>query len=99
MKNKKGFTLLEMVLVMTVIAVLFLLTVPSIQNVIGSVTSKGCEAQTKVVDAAIVQYMMDHDTQSVSIGELVSGGYLSEKQTMCQNGQTISIAGNEAFVP
>lgn len=96
MKNKKGFTLLEMVLVMTVIAVLFLLTVPSIQNVIGSVSKKGCDAQTKVVDAAIVQYMMDYDVQNVSISELVSNGYLLPKQTVCQNGQAITIVNGEA---
>lgn len=93
---KKGFTLLEMVLVMTIIAVLFLLTVPNIQNVIGSVTSKGCEAQCKVVDTAIVQYMMDHDVQTVGISELVSEGYLSQKQTVCQNGIPIRIENGVA---
>lgn len=99
MKNNKGFTLLEMVLVMTVIAALFLLTVPSIQSVISSVTNKSCDAQTKVVDAAIVQYMLDHDTQSVSISDLVASGYLNQKQTTCQNGQAISVSNGEAFVP
>lgn len=95
--SKKGFTLLEMVLVMTVIAVLFLLTVPNIQNVVGSVTKKGCDAQTKVVDAAIVQYMLDHDVQTVSIDQLVSNGYLSSKQTVCQNGQAITISDGIAI--
>lgn len=99
MHKKKGFTLLEMVLVMTVIAILFLLTVPNIQNVIGSVSSKGCEAQTKVVDAAIVQYMMDHDVQSASIDELVAGGYLTHRQTVCQNGKSIVISNGAAVVP
>lgn len=99
MKSKYGFTLLEMVLVMTVIAILFLLTVPNIQNVVGSVSKKGCEAQTKVVDAAIVQYMLDHDTQTASIDELVSGGYLTQKQTVCQNGQAITISNGIAITP
>ncbi|NLW29350.1 MAG: prepilin-type N-terminal cleavage/methylation domain-containing protein [Erysipelothrix sp.] len=93
---KKGFTLLEMVLVMTVIAVLFLLTVPNIQNVIGSVTSKGCDAQCKVVDTAIVQFMMDNDAQTVTISQLVSDGYLTEKQTTCQNGVPIRIENGVA---
>lgn len=97
MKNlKKGFTLLEMVLVMTVIAILFLLTVPNIQNVVGSVSRKGCDAQTKVVDAAIVQYMLDHDVQAVSTSELVSNNYLTSKQLVCQNGQSITIVNGIA---
>lgn len=96
MNKKCGFTLLEMVLVMTVIAILFLLTVPNIQNVVGSVSKKGCDAQTKVVDAAIIQYMLDHDSQSATMSELVSGGYLTQKQTVCQNGQSISIVNGIA---
>lgn len=96
MKQKQGFTLLEMVLVMTVIAILFLLTVPNIQNVVGSVSRKGCDAQTKVVDAAIVQYMLDNDVQGASIDQLVSGGYLNAKQTVCQNGQSIQIVNGIA---
>lgn len=99
MNHKKGFTLLEMVLVMTVIAILFLLTVPNIQNVVGSVSQKGCDAQTKVVDAAIIQYMLDHDTQTASIDQLVSNGYLNSKQTVCQNGKQITISNGMAIVP
>ena len=35
LKPRKGFTLLEMVIVVTIIAVLFLLTVPNIQKTLG----------------------------------------------------------------
>ena len=38
---KKGFTLLEMVIVMTVIAILFLLTIPNTQNSLKVANAKG----------------------------------------------------------
>ena len=56
---KKGFTLLEMIIVVTIVSILFLLTVPNIQKVIGVVDDKGCEAQIKVVDSAILEYRLD----------------------------------------
>lgn len=96
MTKTKGFTLLEMVLVMSVIAVLFLLTIPNLQNVLSSVSSKGCDAQTKVVDTAIVQYRLDHDVQSVSLDQLVDNNYLTNEQLVCQNGQPITIVDGHA---
>ena len=50
---KKGFTLLEMIIVLTIISIIFLLTVPNIQTVLGIVNNKGCEALVKTVDSAI----------------------------------------------
>jgi competence protein ComGC len=49
--NQKGFTLLEMIIVVTIISILFLLTVPNIQKVLGIVDKKGCDALVKVVDS------------------------------------------------
>ena len=54
--NKKGFTLLEMVVVVMIIAILFLLTIPNVSKVIDSVDNNACDALTRVVDSAIVQY-------------------------------------------
>ena len=38
--KQKGFTLLEMIVVVMIIAVLFLLTIPNISGVIGGVDDK-----------------------------------------------------------
>lgn len=93
---KRGFTLLEMVIVMTVVAILFLLTIPNTQTSLGVVNKKGCEAQLKIVDTAIMQYMLSEDVQSVSIDQLVSGGFLTERQCYCHDGSPISIVDNQA---
>ena len=60
-KMRKGFTLLEMTIVVMIISVLFLLTVPNIQKTLKIVNSKGCKALEKVADSAIIQYKREYD--------------------------------------
>lgn len=94
--NREGFTLLEMVIVICIISILFLLTVPNIQKVIGIVGKKGCSAQLKVVDSAILQYQLDFDEMPSSISDLVQAGLLTEQQAECQGGEAISIQDGQA---
>ena len=42
MKNNKGFTILEMMIVLSIIALVFLLTLPNIQQKEKIIRSKGC---------------------------------------------------------
>lgn len=86
---KKGFTLLEMIVVVMIVAVLFLLTIPNVSKVIGTVDNKACDAQCKVVDSASVQYRLEYGEMPNSLTDLVSAGLLDEKQTTCSNGKVI----------
>ena len=90
--KKKGFTLLEMIVVVMIIAVLFLLTIPNVSNVINSVDNKACDAMTKVIDSAIVQYKLDYGEMPGSIEDLVTGGYIDSSQTTCSNGNNLYIS-------
>ena len=87
----KGFTLLEMMIVLTVISIIFLLTVPDLNHVMSIIHDKSCENQQKVVDTAILQYQLKYDIMPDSIDDLISEGLLSEKQTECRNGYRIVI--------
>jgi competence protein ComGC len=93
---KKGFTLLEMMFVMAVVALLFVLTVPNVQRVLSLLHSKGCDAQLKVVDAAILQYQLIYQEYPQSIQDLIAEDLLSEAQTRCQNQQSIDIYDGQA---
>ena len=42
MKNNKGFTILEMMIVLSIIALVFLLTLPNIQQKEKIIRSRGC---------------------------------------------------------
>ncbi|MDO4197735.1 MAG: competence type IV pilus major pilin ComGC [Erysipelotrichaceae bacterium] len=88
---KKGFTLLEMIVVVIIVSVLMLLTIPNISKVIDSVDSKACDAMTKVVDSGIVEFKLDYGTMPNSITDLVNGGYIDSSQTSCSNGKALSI--------
>jgi competence protein ComGC len=94
--NKKGFTLLEMILVVSVLSILFLLSVPSIQRVLATVDEKGCSALLKVVDAAIVQYRLETGYLPDDVYDLIDRGYLSDSQIECTNGKKILIVSGEA---
>lgn len=89
---KKGFTLLEMVVVVIIISVLFLLTIPNVSKIIDSVDNKACSAMTKVVDSAIAQFKLDYGSMPNSIEDLVSGQYLDENQTKCSNDKSLYIS-------
>ena len=93
---KKGFTLIEMVLVMSVIVIIFLLTLPNIQKTMGVVNAKGCDAQLKIVDAAILQSTLKNDATPTNISQLVSDGFLSSRQTKCSDGSSIFITNGQA---
>lgn len=94
---KKGFTLLEMIFVLTVISIIFLLTIPNIQKVLNIANTKACEAQLKIVDAAILQYRLIYDEES-SISDLISEGLITEKQSSCSNNQNIEISDGKSYV-
>lgn len=94
---KKGFTLLEMIIVVSVLSILFLLTVPNIQKVMSIVDRKGCDALVKVIDSAILQYKLDYDEYPTDVHDLVNAGLISENQTECGNGQLIALQDGQAY--
>ncbi len=94
---KRGFTLLEMIIVVSVLSILFLLTVPNIQKVMEIVDEKGCDALVKVVDSAVLQYKLDYGEYPLGIQDLVNAGLISEKQTECSNGKQVFLDEGKAY--
>ena len=91
MKKQDGFTLLEMIVVVLIVSALFLLTVPNISRVINSVDQRACNALTKVIDSAIVQFKLDYGEYPRSLSDLYVAGYIEESQLHCANGTTLTI--------
>lgn len=46
-RNEKGFTLIEMLIVLLIISVLILVTIPNVTKHFASIDNKGCEAYVK----------------------------------------------------
>lgn len=97
MQNKKnGFTVLEMMIVMLVIALLLLITLPNIQQKEKIIRDKGCQALLDIVDSQIILYEIDKLTTPTSVQELINEGYLKEGQDRCPNGETVVIVDGQA---
>lgn len=93
----KGFTLIEMVVVVAVIGALFLLTIPNVSRVLDLFLEKGCQAQLKVIDTALIEYRLLRDEEAATIDDLVDAELISEAQTLCQS-QPIDIADGKAVL-
>ncbi len=87
MNNEKGFTLIEMLIVLLIISVLLILTIPNITKNNTMIRDKGCEALVLTADAQVQAYYLDNDSYPASLKELVSEGYL--KQDTCPDGNTL----------
>lgn len=96
--RNKGFTLLEMTIVIIIISVIFLLSVPSIQKTLSTVNNKGCKAIEKVADSAILQYKLEYDEYPGSVDDLVNAGLLTEAQTKCDGSKSLVISDGEATI-
>ncbi|MGP4074393.1 competence type IV pilus major pilin ComGC [Halobacillus sp. K22] len=85
MKNEKGFTLIEMLIVLLVISVLMIITIPNLTKNNGTIRDKGCEALVITAQAQAEAYSIENDgNYPEELSDLVDGQYL--KQTTCPDG-------------
>lgn len=69
-KGYQGFTLLEMLIVMGVIAVLVLLFVPNLTSQKQGIDAKGDDAFRKAVETQVELYYLENGKYPESIGDL-----------------------------
>ncbi|MCM3611254.1 prepilin-type N-terminal cleavage/methylation domain-containing protein [Planococcus sp. MERTA32b] len=91
LKNQKGFTLIEMLIVMLIITVLIAIAIPNVTKQRSSIDDKGCEAFVQMVQGQVESYRMDLKAVP-TVAELVSEGYLKTDETNCPNGDTVNIS-------
>lgn len=99
-KNQKGFTLIEMLIVMLIITVLIAIAIPNVSKQTSSVDEKGCKAFVQMVQGQVEAYRMDEKAVP-AMSDLTAKGYLKENETSCPNGKavTISAAGLVSSAP
>ncbi|WP_026569961.1 MULTISPECIES: competence type IV pilus major pilin ComGC [Sediminibacillus] len=84
MKNEKGFTLIEMLIVLTIISILLILILPNLADKNEEVQSKGCTALAEMTSSQIQAYVLDHGNEPDSISQLLDENYI--KTDSCANG-------------
>ncbi|MGH2318133.1 competence type IV pilus major pilin ComGC [Planococcus sp. SE5232] len=91
LKNQKGFTLIEMLIVMLIITVLIAIAIPNVTKQSSAVDEKGCKAFVQMVQGQVESYRMDLKVVP-TLTDLVSEGYLKTGETDCPNGDVVNIS-------
>jgi competence protein ComGC len=76
LKNEKGFTLIEMLIVLMIMTTLALIAVPSIDQNNKVVNGKSCEAMKSLVEGQAETYELENEKPPTKIGDLAD--YISE---------------------
>ncbi|SFM28121.1 competence type IV pilus major pilin ComGC [Enterococcus mundtii] len=79
MARLKGFTLIEMLIVLLVISALVLLFIPNISRYRDHVNKEGREAVMQLIDAQSELYALQNDGKIPSIDELLREGYIKQE--------------------
>lgn len=94
--NQKGFTLIEMLIVLLVISVLLIITIPNIVKQQGTIREKGCDALEKMVQGQVQAYQIDNNKLPESLTVLKEEGYINNET--CPNGQPLNYDASNGTV-
>lgn len=86
--NQRGFTLIEMLIVLMIVSVLMLLIIPNLGNKGKEVKDKGCEALVSVVQTQVDSYYLENNEYPSDMDVLVDDKYIRPNQKQCPNSET-----------
>lgn len=94
-ESNKGFTLIEMMIVLVIISILLLIVVPNLTKNQEVASQKGCEATIALINTQIVAYQIENNHLPASLSEL-EGVYL--QNTDCPDGTKLKLDGDKAVI-
>ncbi|KAA9026278.1 competence type IV pilus major pilin ComGC [Niallia endozanthoxylica] len=89
LKSQKGFTLIEMMIVLLVISILLMITVPNVTKNNSTINEKGCEAYLKMVEGQVQSYKMENHAFP-TVQQLIDDDYIEDNQ--CPQGKKVAIS-------
>ena len=79
MKNRKGFTLIELMIVIAIIGILAAMAIPNFKKARASARQKACYSNIRVLQGAIEMYNMDVSTMITTMSDQVQNQLISGK--------------------
>ena len=91
-KSRKGFTLVEIMIVVAIIGLLAAIAIPSFLNARTKTQTSSCQNNLRLIDGAIQQYALDHtNALAGSLAVLVgTAGYIKDTP-VCPAGGTYNL--------
>lgn len=86
MSNQKGFTLVELLVVVVIIGVLVAIAVPLYNAQAAKAELNACLANQRIIDGAIVQYQMDNNNAFPGALNDLVGEYIQDTPTCPDSG-------------
>lgn len=96
MKNERGFTLVEMLVVLLIISILILVTIPNVTKYSTMIDNKGCEAYLQMLQGQMETYKIENNRYP-TITELQGEEYFNNKEIKCPNGKAVTIKEGRAI--
>lgn len=88
LKLQKGFTLIEMLIVLMIISILLLIAVPNMTKNTKVANDKGCDATIDLLQAQIGAYTIEKNKKPEKLEDLVPDFV---NKTTCPNGSSLKI--------
>lgn len=99
MKNEKGFTLVEMLVVLFIISILILITIPNVSKHFATIDKKGCDSYVLMLNGQIEAYRINTGDYPASFEELFKEKYITEKEPKCPDKTKIIYSNKIATIP
>lgn len=99
MKNEKGFTLVEMLVVLLIISILILVTIPNVSKHFASIDEKGCDAYILMLQGQVEAYKLNHNEYPASVSDLIEEDYIVEEDLRCPDNTEIKIVDGKVIGP
>jgi len=83
--EEKGFTLVEMLIVMMIISILLIVVIPNVTKYQKTIRLKGCNAFVKNVQSQVQGYMLENDGKIPTLGDLQKDNYVTNNLSGWEN--------------